>query len=129
MQVTACFYQELGKDIHAVVDIDVFHGDEYVKTIHKICRNLEKLPLTPQLLHYELTNGFPSFSPFDPKDFGGYTHSEVMDQLENSAWQEIACLRVDEDFNQICCHFDLMNERIKKLLHETVQILEREDCK
>ena len=126
MQVTACFYQERGKDIHAVVDIEFYQGDEYAGATQKICRNLERLPLTPQLLHYELSNGFPSFSPFDSKDFGGYTHSEIIDQLANSAWKEIAHIRMDEYCAYICCNFDLMNEGIRKLLQETIRIIEAE---
>ena len=126
LQVTAYFYQEYGKDIHAVVDVGYFQGTECIKIENKICRNLERLPLTPQLLHYELTNGFPSFSPFDSKDFGGYTYNEVIDQLENSVWQEIAYFCLDEEFEQICCNFDLMNEGSKKLIQETVRIIEEE---
>jgi hypothetical protein len=126
MQVTATFYQERGKDIHSVVEICVFDGDEYIGKIDKICRNLERMPLTHQLLHYELTNGFPSFSPFAPRDFGGYTHIEVMDQLENSLWQEIAYFCLDESSYEVCCRFDLMNDGIIKLLKETTQILEEE---
>ena len=126
MQVTATFYQERGKDIHAVVEVCAFDGEEYGGRIHKICRNLERIPLTPQLLHYELTTGFPSFSPFDPRDFGDYTYIEVMDQLENSVWQEIAYFCLDEGSYEVCCHFDLMKDGVKKLLQETMKILEEE---
>ena len=126
MQVTAYFYQERGKDIHTVVTVDRFEGTEYIETEKKICLNLERLPLNPQLLHYELTNGFPSFSPFDPKYFGGYTYDEVMDQLENSVWQEIAYFYLDDDIDQICCQYDLMNEETRKLIQETLRIFEEE---
>lgn len=84
MQVSTIFYQECGKHIHAVVDVDFCQDDTYIRNARKICRNLERLHLTPQLLHYELTNGFPSFSPFDPKDFGGYSFREIVDEIDLS---------------------------------------------
>lgn len=123
MQVAAIFYQEFGKDIHADVDVDFFPNVQDAKTIHKICRNLERLRLTPQLLHYELTNGFPSFSPFDPKEFGGYTYHEILNKIEISVLQQIAYFELDESYTSISCIFDFMSADVEKLFKETIQIL------
>lgn len=123
LQVTTVFYQEHEKHIHAVVDIDFYQDEEYAKTTRKICRNLERFRLTPQLLHYELANGFPSFSPFDPKDFGGYSYYEILDKIDLSELQEIACYCVEDSFIDVYCQFDLMNEKTKELFKETIKIL------
>lgn len=123
MQVSTVFYQECGKHIHAVVDVDFCQDDTYIRNARKICRNLERLLLTPQLLHYELTNGFPSFSPFDPKDFGGYSYYEILDEIDLSDLQEIAFYCVEDSFIDVYCQFDLMSEEMKELFKETIKIL------
>ena len=128
MLVSTVFYQECGKHIHAVVDVDFCQDDTYIRNARKICRNVERLHLTPQLLYYELTNGFPSFSPFDPKNFGGYSYYEILDEVELSDLQEIAYYCVDDSYVDVSCQFDLMNAETKRLFAETVQIL-TEDAK
>lgn len=126
MQVITVFYQECGKYIHAVVDIDFCQDDTDIRNSRKICRNLERLHLTPRLLHYELINGFPSFSPFDPKDYGGYSFCEMLDKIELSDFQEIARYCIGDGFDDFCCQFDLMNEEIRKLFKGIIHIFAEE---
>ena len=124
------YAHEKNQEVLAVVEISHYQGDKCLGTTKKICRNLERLPLTPQLLYYELTNGFPSYPPFASKEFGGYTYNEIVDHIEISdlsfdLWK-IAEYEVGADYGDIRFYFDHMNEKTRKLFEETMQIIVEE---
>ena len=121
------YVHEKHQEVLAVVKISHFQGDKCMGTTKKICRNLERLPLTPELLYYELTNGFPTFEAFDSKDFGGYTYNEILDQIEISdlsfdLWK-IAEYDVGVDYGNIDFYFDHMNAKTRKLFEDTMRII------
>ena len=121
------YIHEKHQEVLAVVEISHYQEDRCIGTTKKICRNLERLPLTPELLYYELTNGFPTFEAFDPKDFGGYTYNEILAQIESSfdLWK-IAEYDVGTDYGNIDFYFDHMNVKTRKLFEDTMRTIMKE---
>ena len=126
MQKVVVFYQEHGKDLHAAQDIHICMDDAVAQNARKICRNLERLQLSPQLLQYELANGFPSYPPFQPKDFGGYDYYEVRDWMEEAHLLEIATYCADEEILELTCNFTEMSPAAATLFRQLIPLLEEE---
>lgn len=124
--VYSIFIQEENQEVLAIAEILRYQGNRCLDTKKKVCLNLERLSLTPRLLYYELTNGFPSYPPFDPKDFGGYTYNEILDRIEVSDLWKIAEYEVGIDYGNVCFYFDYMNEKTRKLFEDTMQIIVEE---